>query len=133
MVIGTGDVTKKDGMVVEPAFGVLQSGDYLEAINGIPLEDKETLMSELNKIGSSEAVLKIRRGGENIDLKMNPIETEDGSYKLGVWVRDDTQGIGTMTYVDMNGQFGALGHGISDSDTVMSYRLRKDLYTKRLF
>ncbi len=48
---------------------------------------------------------------------MNPIETEDGSYKLGVWVRDDTQGIGTMTYVDMNGQFGALGHGISDSDT----------------
>ena len=35
MVIGTGDVTKKDGMVVEPAFGVLQSGDYLESINGI--------------------------------------------------------------------------------------------------
>ena len=117
MVIGTGDVTKKDGMVVEPAFGVLQSGDYLESINGIPLEDKETLMSELNKIGGSEAVLKVRRGEENIDLKMNPIETEDGSYKLGVWVRDDTQGIGTMTYVDMNGQFGALGHGISDSDT----------------
>ncbi|MDK2968268.1 MULTISPECIES: SpoIVB peptidase [Lacrimispora] len=117
MVIGTGDVTKKDGMVVEPAFGVLQSGDYLEAINGIPLSDKETLMNELNKTGGSEAVLKVRRGNENIDVKMNPIETEDGSYKLGVWVRDDTQGIGTMTYVDMNGQFGALGHGISDSDT----------------
>ncbi|MDW2797147.1 SpoIVB peptidase [Clostridium boliviensis] len=117
MVIGTGDVTKKDGMVVEPAFGVLQSGDYLEAINGIPLSDKETLMNELNKSGGSEAVLKVRRGDEDIDIKMNPIETEDGSYKLGVWVRDDTQGIGTMTYVDMNGQFGALGHGISDSDT----------------
>lgn len=117
MVIGTGDVTKKDGMVVEPAFGVLQSGDYLEAINGIPLSDKETLMNELNKTRGSEAVLKVRRGNENIDVKMNPIETEDGSYKLGVWVRDDTQGIGTMTYVDMNGQFGALGHGISDSDT----------------
>ncbi|MGC6175781.1 SpoIVB peptidase [Lacrimispora sp. 38-1] len=117
MVIGTGDVTKKDGMVVEPAFGVLQSGDYLESINGIALSDKETLMNELNKLGGSEAVLKVRRGQENIDIKMNPIETEDGTYKLGVWVRDDTQGIGTMTYVDMNGQFGALGHGISDSDT----------------
>ncbi|WP_077609424.1 SpoIVB peptidase [Clostridium sp. Marseille-P2415] len=117
MVIGTGDITKKDGMVVEPAFGVLQSGDYIEAINGTPLNDKETLMSELNKIGASEAVLKVRRNGESIDVKMSPIETEDGTYKLGVWVRDDTQGIGTMTYVDMNGQFGALGHGISDSDT----------------
>jgi stage IV sporulation protein B len=117
MVIGTGDVTKKDGMVVEPAFGILQSGDYIEAINGTPLKDKETLMNELSKIGASEAMLKIRRNGESIDVKMNPTEAEDGTYKLGVWVRDDTQGIGTMTYVDMNGQFGALGHGISDSDT----------------
>lgn len=117
MVIGTGDVTKKDGMIVEPAFGVLQSGDYIEAINGTPLETKETLMSELNKTGGAEAVLKVRRAGESMEVKMNPIETEDGSYKLGVWVRDDTQGIGTMTYLDMNGHFGALGHGISDSDT----------------
>lgn len=117
MVIGTGDVTQKDGMIVEPAFGVLQTGDYIEAINGTPLKDKETLMSELNKTNGSEAVLKVRRAEESIDVKMNPIETEDGSYKLGVWVRDDTQGIGTMTYLDMNGNFGALGHGISDSDT----------------
>ncbi|WP_124064842.1 SpoIVB peptidase [Clostridium sp. E02] len=117
MVIGTGDVTKKDGMTVEPAFGVLQSGDYLEAINGTPLKDKEALINQLNKIGESEADLKVRRNGESIDVKMNPIQTDDGTYKLGVWVRDDTQGIGTMTYVDMNGHFGALGHGISDSDT----------------
>ena len=48
---------------------------------------------------------------------MNAVKTEDGSYKLGAWVRDDTQGIGTMTYIDMSGNFGALGHGISDSDT----------------
>lgn len=117
MVIGTGDVTKKDGMIVEPAFGILQTGDYIEAINGKPLNSKEALVTELNTIGASEAVLSVRRGEENIDVKMNPIEAEDGSYKLGVWVRDDTQGIGTMTYLDLNGQFGALGHGISDSDT----------------
>ncbi len=48
---------------------------------------------------------------------MNPVAAEDGTYKLGAWVRDDTQGIGTMTYLDLNGHFGALGHGISDTDT----------------
>lgn len=117
MVIGTGELTKKNGMVVEPAFGVLQSGDYIEAINGTPLRTKEALMHELNKIGSTDTILKVRRNGKEIKVKMNPVETEDGTYKLGVWVRDDTQGIGTVTYVDMNGQFGALGHGISDSDT----------------
>lgn len=83
MVIGTGDVTKKDGMIVEPAFGILQSGDYIEAINGKPLNTKEALVTELNNIGTAEAVLSVRRGEENIDVKMNPIEAEDGSYKLG--------------------------------------------------
>src|SRR5699024_187142 len=59
------------------------------------------------------------RGGELVDVDVRPVLAEDGSYKLGAWVRDDTQGIGTMTYVDANGSFGALGHGISDSDTGM--------------
>lgn len=52
-----------------------------------------------------------------MEVALSPVKGEDGSYKLGAWVRDDTQGIGTITYVDPNGHFGALGHGISDSDT----------------
>ena len=43
--------------------------------------------------------------------------TGTSEYKTGIWVRDDTQGIGTLTYVDENGNYGALGHGISDVDT----------------
>ncbi len=42
---------------------------------------------------------------------------EDQEYKLGIWVRDNTQGIGTLTYVEEDGSYGALGHGISDTDT----------------
>lgn len=117
MVIGTGRITGADGQESEPAFGVLQSGDYIEAINGQPLKDKEALITNLNRIGGSEALLQIRRGGEAMEVRMNPVKSDDGSYKLGAWVRDDTQGIGTMTYMDSNGNFGALGHGISDSDT----------------
>ncbi|MGL5436087.1 MAG: SpoIVB peptidase [Lachnospiraceae bacterium] len=117
MVVGTGTITMTDGEEAEPAYGVLQSGDYIEAINGQPLQSKETLISSLNQIGSNEALLRVRRNGESIEVRMNAVQAEDGSYKLGAWVRDDTQGIGTLTYLDANGQFGALGHGISDSDT----------------
>lgn len=117
MVIGTGEVAGTDGTIMEPAFGILQSGDYIEAINGEPLKDKEALISAVNQLQGQEAVLEVRRGGEVMELKMHPVATPEGDYKLGAWVRDDTQGIGTMTYVDMNGAFGALGHGISDSDT----------------
>lgn len=117
MVIGTGQIIGEDGQEVEPAYGVLQTGDYIEAINGQPLRDKEALITNLNHLEGSETLLRIRRQGEEMDVRMNAVKTEDGSYKLGAWVRDDTQGIGTMTYIDMSGNFGALGHGISDSDT----------------
>lgn len=117
MVIGTGRVTDERGQEMEPAYGVLQTGDYIEAINGEPLRDKEALITNLNRIGESEALLRVRRNGARMNIRMNPVKAEDGNYKLGAWVRDDTQGIGTMTYVDLNGNFGALGHGISDSDT----------------
>ena len=117
MVIGTGRIVQENGQEAEPAFGMLESGDYIEAINGEPLWDKEALVTYLNHNGANEAVLTVRRGGEVRQVRMSPVRTLDGSYKLGAWVRDDTQGIGTLTYLDANGNFGALGHGISDSDT----------------
>lgn len=117
MVIGTGEVAGPDGTVAEPSLGILQSGDYIEAINGSPLNTKEELIEAVSASGGKEAVLTVRRAGSEIDVKVRPAPGADGDYKLGAWVRDDTQGIGTMTYVDLNGHFGALGHGISDSDT----------------
>lgn len=117
LVIGTGRIRCQDGEETEPAYGILQSGDYIEAINGQPLRDKEALITSLNDNGGREALLRVRRDGEELEIRMNPVQAADGNYKLGAWVRDDTQGIGTMTYVDTNGNFGALGHGISDSDT----------------
>ena len=117
MVIGTGKVTDENGSEAEPAYGILQSGDYIEAINGEPLSDKEALITSLNRMGESEALLRVRRGGRELELSVDTVKTADGSRKLGAWVRDDTQGSGTMTYLKPDGGFGALGHGISDSDT----------------
>ncbi|MBQ7796106.1 MAG: SpoIVB peptidase [Lachnospiraceae bacterium] len=117
MVIGTGEIVNEAGNVVEPAFGILKSGDYIETVNGQTLEDKDDLIAAVNACGGNAVHMEVRRDGELIDVDLNPVQAEDGSYKLGAWVRDDTQGIGTVTYVDMNGSFGALGHGISDSDT----------------
>lgn len=117
MVIGTGKLTGEDGAQVEPAYGVLRSGDYIEAFNGKEIETKEELMEEVNRAGGESAALSLRRDGERVEVSLTPVKTQEGDYKLGAWVRDDTQGIGTVTYVDLNGGFGALGHGISDSDT----------------
>ena len=119
MVIGTGEIVNDAGNVVEPAFGILKSGDYIEKVNGQEMNDKNDLISTVNACNGNAVQLEVRRGGEIMKIDLNPVHAEDGTYKLGAWVRDDTQGIGTVTYVDLNGSFGALGHGISDSDTGM--------------
>lgn len=117
MVIGTGEIVNEAGNLVEPAFGILKSGDYIEKVNGKVMEDKNDLIEAVNACNGNEVHLEVRRDGELMKIDLDPVLAEDGSYKLGAWVRDDTQGIGTVTYVNMNGSFGALGHGISDSDT----------------
>ena len=120
MVIGTGTITDTAGAEIEPANGILKSGDYIEAVNGKPLETKEQLMEVVNQAGSNgtgAVDLTIRRDGQEMEVTLDTVAAQDGTYKLGAWVRDDTQGIGTMTYMDLNGNFGALGHGISDADT----------------
>ena len=119
MVIGTGEVTSKSGEVINPADGILKSGDYIEAINGVPAEDKKDMIKAVNATKASPLTLEVRRDGQEMDIQMTPVETAEGDYKLGIWIRDDTQGIGTMTYMEPNGDYGALGHGISDSDTAM--------------
>ena len=50
-------------------------------------------------------------------VEVEPVQTAEKEYRLGLWIRDDTQGIGTVTYITEDGQFAALGHGISDPDT----------------
>ena len=45
------------------------------------------------------------------------METAAGEYKLGIWVRDNVQGLGTVTFLTEQNEFGALGHGIHDTDT----------------
>ncbi len=133
MVIGTGQIVNEAGNVVEPAFGILKSGDYIEKVNGQTLESKSDLIEAVNASSGQSISLEVRRDGELMKISLDPVLSEDGSYKLGAWVRDDTQGIGTVTYVDMNGSFGALGHGISDSDTGRMVNIKDgDLYETKI-
>lgn len=117
LVVGTGEITQADGTVLEPARNIVRSGDYILEANGQKTETKEDLISCLAQCAGSDVVLAVNRGGEVSSIRLSPVLTAQQDYKLGIWVRDDTQGIGTLTYVDEEGNFGALGHGISDVDT----------------
>lgn len=117
LIIGTGEVTGIDGLTYEPAYRIVQRGDYIQAINGKPVSDKEDLIDVVNAEGEQDVILDLDRNGETIQVKVEAVKTSQEEYKLGIWVRDNTQGIGTLTFLTENGRFGALGHGVNDVDT----------------
>lgn len=117
LVVGTGQFQAAEGGKVSPAEHILKSGDYVLKLNGTEVTKKDELISRIENSDGGEQILTIRRGEECFDVKIRPVRDQTGKYKIGVWVRDNAQGVGTMTYIDSQGNFGALGHGINDVDT----------------
>lgn len=117
MIIDTGDVTDINGMVCCPADNIVKADDYIVSLNGIPVSTKSQLTFLINKYGSEDIILGIKRNGQLINVLVTPVCTGVNQYKAGIWVRDDSQGIGTLTYITEDGKFAGLGHGISDIDT----------------
>lgn len=117
LIIDTGEIISREGTSLEPAKNIVKPGDYIVAFNQQSIENKQELLKDLSFLDGEPVTLDVIRDGKQIPLSLTPVKDAAGAYKLGIWVRDNTQGIGTLTYVDGNGNYGALGHGISDVDT----------------
>ncbi len=117
MIIGTESIADQQGEFFNTARNIVQPGDYIIKINGIEIHSKNELVNIMGNLESGEVILTIRRNEEEIDVKLDAVLTENGGYKLGIWVRDNIQGLGTLSYIDEENNYGSLGHGIYDIDT----------------
>ena len=117
MGVTTAQIPTNMETLSSPCEGSLQQGDYITSINGNPVNSKEELVSSVEACAGQPLTLHIVREQESFDISVLPIQDTSGTYRLGVWVKDDVQGIGTLTYATRQGAFGALGHGITDTDT----------------
>jgi len=117
MVLGTEGITGMDGMVYNPAEHLVKSGDYIIGMNGQEIDTKSQLIDAVDALEEEEVVLTLKREEERLDIKFKPVKCDIDKYMLGIWVRDNTQGLGTITFLNVDSSFGALGHGIHDIDT----------------
>lgn len=117
LVLGTSTIVGEDGNEYNPAEDKLKSGDYITAMDGCKLDTKEEFIDRIQLAGAKSIKLTVRRNDQSMQVSVVPVRSVDGDYKIGTWIRDNTQGIGTLTYITEDGNFGALGHGITDIDT----------------
>ena len=119
MVIAEGEFESVDHTKKEPAKHLLQAGDYILKVDGADVGTKSQFMETVANSEGKELILTIRRNEETFEVKVKPEQNANGEYKLGIWIRDNAQGVGTMTYLEPDHSFGALGHGINDTDTTL--------------
>lgn len=117
MVLGTDEIKSSDGSSTSPAKHLVKDGDYIVGIDEEEVENKQELIEVMQNLSKKTVILHLRRKMEYINVKIHPAKDEEGKYKLGIWVRDNVQGLGTITFLNANSEFGALGHGIHDVDT----------------
>ena len=117
LVIGMGEVQNTDGTQTSPAKNLIKKGDYIVSVNGTPVMEKEELAEAVDENGGKTEIIGLFRNEEFIEVAVNPVHTKEDKYMLGIWVRDDMAGIGTITFYRKNQTYGALGHPINDGDT----------------
>lgn len=159
LVVNTTEVTDEDGKKVNPADKKVKCGDYIMSVNGRTVADKEELSEAVNdimkeydenldeslkdksnedkiksEINKRTVKIKFLRGDEEMSADIAPVSMDDGRYYMGIWVKDDLAGIGTITYYTKEGRFGALGHGIGDGTQSgnLLYANSGDLYSMKL-
>ena len=125
LVVGYSDISTHEGLSESPGkVAGIELGDIIEEVNGENIETCSDLISKVKTCRNDEMTVKILRGNSELTKKISLIK-EDNEYKIGLWVRDSTAGIGTLTFYDTDSKtFGALGHPITDGDTNVSFNIK---------
>ncbi len=119
LVVGTESFLSENGTVCPAGNAGIVTGDTLISIDGKSISLNSELSQIISDSDGNELTAVILRDGERMTLTLKPEkDSATGIYKGGLWIRDSTGGIGTLTYTDVStGTLAALGHGIYDVDT----------------
>ena len=119
LVVGLQDVTTAAGNVNPAAAAGVCLGDTILSVNGEEVTSNRDLSRLINASQGKRITLRLRRDGVEFSAAFTPVRPADESgYKAGIWVRDSSAGVGTLTFYDpTSGVFAGLGHPVCDVDT----------------
>ncbi len=119
IVVGLTEVPTKDGTVCPAKEAGIRTGDVILKIDGHSVGNNEDIADIISKSEGRALKVEMKRKDVAFNVSIQPaLSQTDTQYKGGMWVRDSSAGIGTITYYDSEtGSFGGLGHAITDVDT----------------
>jgi len=125
MVVGFSDIETPFGYKSPAKAADIRTGDIIIKFNNTKIENINDVESYIEASKDRQLQVVFLRDNVEMTASFCPVlDITTGSYRTGMWVRDSSAGVGTMTFYDVQkGMFAGLGHGIKDADTQKDIRL----------
>ena len=119
LVVESVDIVTETGSQNPAVLAGIKVGDYIKTVNGKVVSCNEDVLQLVTESGGEKMCFEMVREGKTFLCEVTPVlDKESNIYRIGIWVRDSSAGIGTLTfYSPSNDVVCGLGHGICDSDT----------------
>lgn len=119
LVVGYSDVATENGIKNPAIEAGIKTGDIILKINGKSVENNAEVQKIIKSGEGKSTEILIKRDNKQLSVKLTPTLCKtDNAYKIGIWIRDSSAGIGTLTFYEpKSGVAAGLGHGICDADT----------------
>ena len=118
VIVGTEAVDTENGLVNTADKAGLKLGDIIKKVNGNEVKSNSQVSAIIEKSAGQELIFEAERNGEIFEVSFKAeFSKSEQKYKAGIWIRDSSAGIGTVTFCTKNGGFASLGHAVCDIDT----------------
>lgn len=121
VIVGTEAVDTENGFVNTAENAGLKIGDIIKKVNGIEVKSNSQVSSIIEKSAGQELIFVAERNGKTFEVSFkSEFSKSEQKFKAGIWIRDSSAGIGTVTFCTTDGGFASLGHAVCDIDTKSS-------------
>lgn len=118
VIVGTEDIDTKSGNVNPAEKAGIRVGDIIKKINGEDVKTNKRVSEIIEKSKGEKLEITVKRDNKLLSFTFNSeYSVSEGKYKAGLWIRDSSAGIGTVTFCTSDGGFASLGHAVCDIDT----------------
>ncbi|MGN1315656.1 MAG: SpoIVB peptidase [Acutalibacteraceae bacterium] len=118
VIVGTEAVDTATGPVNTAEKAGLRLGDIIKKVNGVLVKSNTEVSEIIERNAEEPIVFEVERNGKSFEVTFSAeFSVSEQKYKAGIWIRDSSAGIGTVTFCMQDGTFASLGHAVCDIDT----------------